>query len=115
MTIYRGSQHYRTAAHARVAVKWFDGQMGRIGILAMSAILAILYLIQIGQVATTGYDITDLQKQARSLEQENERLEFRIAEYRSIKSIEERLARLNLVAADEVVYAAVPGGAVARR
>lgn len=66
--------------------------------------LGILYVLQMTALSTKGFAITDLQKQLTSLKHEDRNLTVQIAEYRSMTSLQERLARLDLVPVDNVTY-----------
>jgi hypothetical protein len=59
--------------------------------------------------------MADLQRTITELEQENQKLEFEIAKYRSMQSIQDRLAQMNLVAVGDVEYLDIVGNTVARR
>ena len=67
------------------------------------------------RMSTTGYDISNLQKEAAARTKENQKLEFKVAKFGSMQSIQERLGKLNLVAAENVEYAILVGSSVARR
>ncbi len=94
---------------------WMSSTSVRLLVLFIFVIGSLLYVLQTSAVSTTGYEITAMQKQIQSLKQENQRVQFDIATHRSMKSIQARLSGLRMVAADEVEYINVPGGAVARR
>lgn len=87
----------------------------RVVLSAAVAVLGVLYVAQTSSVSTKGYDINALQKTIVELKQDNQRLEFEIAQQRSMESIQARLKNLNLVAANQVEYVTLPGTAVARR
>ncbi|HLD31660.1 MAG TPA: FtsL-like putative cell division protein [Patescibacteria group bacterium] len=91
------------------------GYFGRIVILSFVAVLGIMYVVQTSSLSTKGFEISALEDQLQSLEYENQRLEFQIANQRSMSSIQSRLASLNLVNVDQVDYLRLPGSSVARR
>lgn len=66
-------------------------------------------------VSTKGYEINDLKNKIQELEYENQRLDFEIANYRSMRSIQERLKDMNLVVATDVKYVNLTGSAMAMR
>ena len=82
---------------------------------SLTIICGVLYVVETSSVSTRGYDINALQKQIIELKQENQRVEFEVAKYRSMDSIQARLKNFNLVAADKPEYVTLPGSAVARR
>jgi cell division protein FtsL len=75
----------------------------------------VLYVVNTSSISTKGYDMSDLEKQITSLERENQRLEFKIANYSSMQSIQERLKDMDLVTAENIEYAVIVGSEVARR
>ena len=86
------------------------------GILACFVIVfGVMYVIQTSAISTTGYDMRDLEKKITELERENQRVEYDIAKYRSMESIQARLAGMNMVPAGDVQYVALVGTSVARR
>jgi hypothetical protein len=78
-------------------------------------LFGILYVMQTSNLSAKGYEIGDLQKQISLLGQDNQRLEFEIANQRSMKNLEQRVKKLNLVAVGDVEYAMVLGNMVAVR
>lgn len=87
----------------------------RICLSLFVVVFGVLHVINLSTMSTKGYDMTKLQKQITSLERENQKLEFKIAKYSSIQSIQERLDKMDMVAADNVEYAMIIGTSVARR
>lgn len=77
--------------------------------------LGFLYVVQVNMMSSRGYEMSDLQKKIDTLESDNRRLQVEIANYRSMKSIQERLSTMDLVAAVDATYATVDGSAVAKR
>lgn len=78
-------------------------------------LFGVLYIMQISNLSAKGYDIGDLQKQISLLGQENQRLEYEIANQRSMKNLEQRVKKLNLVAAGDMEYATLLSNEVAVR
>jgi cell division protein FtsL len=78
-------------------------------------VFGVLHVINLSTMSTKGYDMTKLQKQITSLERENQKLEFKIAKYSSMQSIQERLNNMDMVVADNVEYVTIMGTTVARR
>lgn len=94
---------------------WFWGAAGRTLLLMLAIFFGLMYLLQTSSASTQGYKISDLEKQIRALEQKNQKLEFEIATHRSMKSIQQRLPGVELVAADKVEYVTLLAPAVALR
>jgi len=87
----------------------------RISLIAFALIFGVLYVLQTATVSTKGYEISDLEQHLTELERETKKLDVQIAEHRSMHSIENRLARLNMVPADQMVYVSSGVPAVAKR
>lgn len=88
----------------------FRGTLG-----ALIVIFAILGSLNMSVMSTKGYDIAELEKQITSLERENQRIDLKIAQYRSMQSIQNRLNGTGLVVADHIKYSTLVGSTVARR
>jgi cell division protein FtsL len=95
--------------------KWFESTTFRVFILVVLAVLGVLYIVQTSSISTKGYAISDLQKQVKILEQDNRALQVKVAENRSMNSIQSRLKGMNLVSALDVEYMMPTGNTVARR
>lgn len=87
----------------------------RIALIAVMVVSGGLNIAQITKISTKGYEINDLEKDITKLEQDTERLEFKISQYRSIQSIQSRLETLGMVQAETPEYVVLTGSAVASR
>lgn len=79
---------------------------------AMFAFIGFLFLAQLFQSSTKGYEITELRLVADELKEENKRLEIKAAELRSFENIDESVEKLNMVKSDNVVYLKKTGSAI---
>jgi len=95
--------------------KWVLSNTVRLTLLGLIGILCVVFLTKIGSVSTKGFEMKDLEIQKQELETETRRLEVQIAQYRSILSVNERLASMNMVSVDNPEYLNVAGSEVARR
>lgn len=84
-------------------------------LVCATSALGFLYVIQTSALATKGYDVADLKRQVRGLEQDTQNLNWQIAKYQSMESIRERLKELNLVEDGYVKYMGAAGAVVAKR
>ncbi|MBU0661386.1 hypothetical protein KKG22_04395 [Patescibacteria group bacterium] len=87
----------------------------RVILLGAMIFVLVLDVMQTSVVSTKGYDISLYERKIEQLEHEHRRLQVQIAEYRSMKSIQERLASLELVSADMPEYVILVGSTVASR
>lgn len=76
-----------------------------IALLTM-AIFGFFYLQQVLGTASRGSDVQALESQIVELREQQRALELEGAQLRSLRSVEERVQQLNLVATDRVAYLA---------
>lgn len=105
-----------TKRQERIVIrKWIFSTTCKLCLSLFVVVLGVLYLVKTSSTSAVGFELTDLRKQAQTLEQENERLELEVANYSSMESIQQRLKGMDLVADGEVKYIIPVGSAVARR
>jgi cell division protein FtsL len=80
--------------------------------VGMFAFIGFIFLAQLFQSSTKGYEITELRQAANELKEENKKLEIKAAELRSFENIDESLGKLNMVKSDNVVYLKKTGGTI---
>lgn len=83
--------------------KWVLGK-SRILILALILLSGLIYLIQINQVATGGFEVRALEEKIGDLKEDNKKLELQITELQSLSRLNEEVKDLDLVAQGEVDY-----------
>ncbi len=79
---------------------------------ATFAFIGFMFLAQLFQSSTKGYEITELRSVANELKEENKKLEIKAAELRSFDNIDESVEKLNMVKSDSVVYLKKTGGTI---
>ena len=73
-----------------------------------------VYLFEINNMSTQGYQIRELEKQISELSAENKKMELDLVEYRSMSYLSNKMAELDLVEGAEITY--ISGGrALAQR
>jgi len=97
------------------ARQWFMTKTTRIFLLGLIAFFGIMYLASINSVAIKGYEIADLERHISKLENENDKLNFEISQYRSMHSIQDRLQGLEMVPISKIDYIDLTAGVFARR
>lgn len=106
----------QTLRSKRLAVEqWMRGTRVRMFLVALIALFGVLYIGQTSSVSTKGFEISDLQKQIRELEQQTRSIDVEIAQHRSMVSIQNRLSDKGFVPAGQPQYIDVVGSAVVRR
>lgn len=77
--------------------------------LVLVSLISLLYLGQTSDVASTGYDIVDLQTEQHQYQMKNEQLRFQIAQLESLDRIDhEASSRLHMGPPNHVVYVTAP-------
>lgn len=87
----------------------------RVGLLVALLSLLVLDVFKTSIVSASGSDINTLKREVRELTQENERLDFEIAQYRSMNSIQARLSDLELVQSGTPSYVSLLEPTIALR
>lgn len=75
--------------------------------------LGLLFLAQVFQSQSKGYEVSELKTKTAELKQQNKDLEIKSAELRSIDSIKQSAKQLNLVETKNIVYINKIGNSVA--
>lgn len=73
-------------------------------LLVLAVAGGFLYIREITSTASSGYDISALERRSEDLRAEESRLQLEAAELQSLKRIEERLPKLNLVPTSTITY-----------
>ena len=114
-----GHRAWQRASHsAPAALEWRDLRVPILGrlwatawlpsILLAACLVALVYLVQISGVATTGYDIQRLQTERDDWQLRNEQLQLELAKRQSLTWIEsEATGRLGMVRAEPTALAYV--------
>ena len=76
--------------------------------------LGIFYLIEVNSMAVEGYNIKKYKEEIERLKSENQGLEFKSAEMKSISYIEQKAAFLNLTKIDKISFISYGGGALVK-
>lgn len=87
----------------------------RIFLIILTFVLLIVYVMRLSTVSVKGYDISALQKQVKSLQDDNNKLQFEIAKNGSMQSIHDRLKSVQFVPAEKPEFAAITPPIVAVR
>lgn len=75
-----------------------------VGMLCVVLSLAVYYLIQVNNLAITGYSIRDYEKNIADLENDIKRLELTIAQKQSVSDLQTKLGSLQLEPLNNLVY-----------
>jgi hypothetical protein len=68
------------------------------------AVFGVMYITKTTDMATRGYMISDLENTVLTLKHDTKRMDVDIAYYKSMKSIQERLSKINLVSSSDITY-----------
>ena len=106
----------QTMREKKIAIqKWFFSTSCRVTMIGMIILFGVLFVVKVSSVSTKGFEISDLEKSVQELERDNQKLNVKIAEHRSMSSIQERLLNMNMVVASDVDYVTPIGNAVVKR
>jgi hypothetical protein len=71
---------------------------------AVTLMSLAFYLVQVNNCSTVGYLLKDLDARAKALTEENKKLEINIVKAQSIANLDEKVAALNMVPAENIKY-----------
>ena len=88
-----------------------------IWVLLISLLVGALsmYLLQVNAIAAKGFEIRNLESQVNDLNDENEKLSVQVVELKAMNELDDKVAALNMVPIDSMVYYDTTGQVVARR
>lgn len=73
--------------------------------IALGVVMSILYFMQINRLTMSGYEITRMETQIKSIKDENRRLQYAISQRKALNYVDaEAKARLQMVPAQEIQY-----------
>ena len=81
-------------------------------VVSIFALIGFLFLAQLFQTSTKGYEISELRNEVTDLKEENKKLEIKAAELRSFGNVNESVETLNMVKSNNVVYLKKVGSTV---
>ena len=84
--------------------KWIDSFAIRLIFLGFLLIFGTAYIIKTASSATSGYEFTKLEKQVAAMENDIQKVQIEIADNSSIKNVQSRLVKMNMVAANGFKY-----------
>lgn len=83
-----------------------------VGLVVLFCVLSMMFLVQVFQSSTTGYEVSALQDQIDDLKEDNKKLEIQAAELQSLDSIEKSVQEINMVPLDSIVYVEPPATSI---
>lgn len=85
-------------------------------VLGLILVIGLMYIVQVNGSVSKGYDIRDLESRIDEIRLQNQVLELKVAENRSMAAIDERVNMLGMVQANtpEFVTAGAPTVALNR-
>lgn len=87
----------------------------RIGLLSVTAILLTCHVVKMSSISTQGYEISALQKQIQTIQEEKQRIDIDIARQSSMEFIQDKVQQLQFVPIEKPQYITVHGMTVASR
>lgn len=83
--------------------------------VVLISLLGLLYLRDVNNLATKGYEIKEKEERLENLKAQSQRLKIELAEVRRLDSLDEFAENQNLVKIKKVHFLSVPGELVARK
>ena len=87
----------------------------RFGLLAVTCLMLTIHVVKRSSISTQGYEISKLQKQIQTLEEEKQRVDIDIAKLSSMDHIQEKVRQMQFVPIEKPQYISVHGSSVAKR
>lgn len=87
--------------------KWIDGNTIRFVFVGVIVLVGAAYVFKTTSSTTSGYELHKLETQTAALEQDIEKTNIQIAENSSLSNIQDRLAKMDMVAAGGIKYLSV--------
>ncbi|MEK7680984.1 MAG: hypothetical protein AAB348_02990 [Patescibacteria group bacterium] len=84
--------------------RWVDSLAIRVVVVAVLFVVGVAYIVKTASSATSGYEMTKLEKQVVALENDIQKVQIEIADSSSIKNVQSRLVKLNMVPANGFKY-----------
>jgi cell division protein FtsL len=115
MRLYNKNRKHAMREKKLRARKWFMTKTARSLLLGLIVLFGVFYLAKVNSIATKGYQIAELDSQILELERKNDKLNFEIAKYKSMHSIQTRLQDLSMIPTAQIKYVDISGRVFARR
>ena len=96
-------------------LRWINRRSVLCTLTVVACAAGVGYLAEVSAVTAKGSQIRELEKQVSDLRLEKGKLELRLAEGQSVKSVEDRVRELGLVPTAKVEYLTASAPVVARR
>lgn len=106
---FRGAKKHKRSAAQAVELIGSDFQTGLAAIGVLLVMLAAVYLYQVNAIATKGYEIKKIESAIQDLQKENQTLQIKEVELKSMYNIEKSVNNLNLVGSPNVSYIETDG------
>ena len=74
-----------------------------------------VYLFAVNTIASKGFEIKELEREINIAKVENEKLQIRMVELRSMGDLQEKIEELDMVPVDQITYLDTSGQVVVRR
>lgn len=94
---------------------FFLGHGFRVFLSIVVLVLLVLYVVRLSTVSIKGYDISALQKEIKTLQEEEAKLQFEIAKNGSMQNIQSRLKSVEFVPVENPDFASLDAPIIAQR
>jgi len=104
MSKFRKKRNKECRNEKRNFFRCFKGIFLNIFLLSCLIGIFILYLTRVNSKATSSYKINELESDIDALSNKNSELNLQIADLKSMRNLDKRIAELNLVKSDNPIY-----------
>ena len=107
--------HAQKMKQAKHSFDFLASNAFRIFLTILTLTLLVLYVVRLSTVSVKGYDISALQKEVKTLQDEQARLQFEIAKNGSMQNIQNRLKSIQFVPIEKPEFASLQSPIIAAR
>jgi len=109
------SDHAHKIKEDRNSLEFLATNSFRIFLTVLTLALLVVYVVRLSTVSVKGYDISALQKEVKTLQDEQARLQFEIARHGSMQNIQNRLKSIQFVPIEKPEFASLESPIIAAR
>ncbi len=109
------SNHNQMLRQEKHLPGFLTGHGFRVFLSILALALLVLYVVRLSTVSIKGYDISALQKEVKTLQEEQAKLQFEIAKNGSMQNIQSRLKSIQFVPVENPEFASLEAPIIAQR
>lgn len=83
--------------------------------ITLTVSVSVVYLVEINYITTRGFHLKEIEKKINDVKEENEKLSLQVIQIKSMANLSEKIAELDMVPAEKIIYYNSAGQAVAKK